>query len=54
MREQTETLEKVNHIGRLPSSELDLQRLVQAVTDEATHKRGPCSIWYRHCNSGKR
>jgi PAS domain S-box-containing protein len=40
LREQTETLEKVNHIGRLLSSELDLQRLVQAVTDEATQLTG--------------
>src|SRR5215216_1402640 len=40
LREQTETLEKVNHIGRLLSSELDLQRLVQAVTDKATQLTG--------------
>ena len=40
LREQTETLEKVNRIGRLLSSELDLQRLVQAVTDEATELTG--------------
>src|SRR5215208_1607051 len=40
LREQTETLEKVNHIGRLLSSELDLQGLVQAVTDEATQLTG--------------
>src|SRR5919199_3570605 len=40
LREQTETLEKVNRIGRLLASELDLQRLVQAVTDEATELTG--------------
>src|SRR5215212_5309868 len=40
LREQTETLEKVNRIGRLLSSELELQRLVQAVTDEATELTG--------------
>ncbi|MDQ3842189.1 MAG: PAS domain S-box protein, partial [Actinomycetota bacterium] len=40
LREQTETLEKVNRIGQLLSSELDLQRLVQAVTDEATELTG--------------
>src|SRR5215216_6408277 len=40
LREQTETLEKVNRIGRLLSSELDLQNLVQAVTDEATELTG--------------
>jgi PAS domain S-box-containing protein len=40
LREQTETLEKANRIGRLLSSELDLQRLVQAVTDEATELTG--------------
>ena len=40
LREQTETLQKVNRIGRLLSSELDLQRLVQAVTDEATELTG--------------
>ena len=40
LREQTETLEKVNRIGRLLSSELDLQKLVQAVTDEATELTG--------------
>ena len=32
-RRETETLEKVNRIGRLLSSDLDLQKLVQAVTD---------------------
>jgi len=40
LREQSEALEKVNRIGRLLSSELDLQRLVQAVTDEATEITG--------------
>ncbi len=40
LRAQTETLEKVNRIGQLISSELELQRLMQAVTDEATELTG--------------
>ncbi len=36
LREGTETLEKLNHVGQLLSSELDGQKLAQAVTDEAT------------------
>lgn len=40
LREQTETLEKVNSIGKMLSSELDLRKLVQAVTDEATALTG--------------
>lgn len=40
LRGQTETLEKVNSIGRMLSSKLDLQKLVQAVTDEATALTG--------------
>ena len=36
LREQTETMEKLNHVGQLLSSELDGQKLAQAVTDEAT------------------
>lgn len=36
LREQTETLETINRIGRLLSAELDQERLVQAVTDAAT------------------
>lgn len=40
LRGQTETLEKVNSIGQMISSELDLQKLVQAVTDEATALTG--------------
>ena len=40
LREQTETLEKLNRVGQLLSSELDEQRLAQAVTDEATKLTG--------------
>ena len=40
LRDQTETLRKLNRIGQLLSSELDGQRLVQAVTDEATKLTG--------------
>ena len=36
LREQTETLETVNRIGQMLSAELDLQKLVQAITDAAT------------------
>ena len=36
LREQTEVVETVNRIGRVLSAELDLQKLVQAVTDAAT------------------
>jgi PAS domain S-box-containing protein len=35
-REQAETLELINRTGQLLSAELDLQKLVQAVTDAAT------------------
>ncbi|MGB7922881.1 MAG: ATP-binding protein [Pyrinomonadaceae bacterium] len=40
LREQTETVETVNRIGRMLSAELDLQKLVQAVTDAATELCG--------------
>jgi signal transduction histidine kinase/ActR/RegA family two-component response regulator len=40
LREQSEVLETVNRIGRLLSAELDLQKLVQAVTDAATELTG--------------
>ncbi len=40
LREQTETLEKLNRVGQLLSSELDGQRLAQVVTDEATKLTG--------------
>src|SRR5215212_7921663 len=40
LREQTETVETINQIGQLLSGELDLQRLVQAVTDAATELTG--------------
>jgi PAS domain S-box-containing protein len=40
IREQREVVETVNHIGQILSAELDLQRLVQAVTDAATELTG--------------
>jgi PAS domain S-box-containing protein len=40
LREQTDTLEKLNRIGRLLSSELDAHKLVQEVTDRATELTG--------------
>jgi PAS domain S-box-containing protein len=40
IREQREMLETINHIGQILSAELDLQRLVQAVTDAATELTG--------------
>ncbi|MFL5758355.1 MAG: PAS domain S-box protein [Thermomicrobiales bacterium] len=40
LREETETLEVVNRVGRLVSSELDVRRLVQVVTDAATELTG--------------
>lgn len=40
LREQTETLATVHHIGQLLTSELDLQRIAQAVTDAATTLTG--------------
>ncbi len=40
LREQTEAVETVNAIGQVLSAELDLQRLVQAVTDAATELTG--------------
>ena len=40
LKEQTEVLETINRIGRLLSAELDLQKLVQAVTDAATELTG--------------
>lgn len=40
LREQSEVLETINRIGRLLSGELDLQKLVQAVTDAATGLTG--------------
>ncbi|HYG64170.1 MAG TPA: ATP-binding protein, partial [Thermoanaerobaculia bacterium] len=40
LAEQTEILETVNRIGQLLSAELDLQKLVQAVTDAATELCG--------------
>src|SRR5204863_6637297 len=40
LREQTEVVEAVNHIGQLLSAELDLQRLAQAVIDTTTALTG--------------
>jgi PAS domain S-box-containing protein len=40
LREQTETLATINRIGQLLSAELDLEKLVQAVTDAATELTG--------------
>jgi PAS domain S-box-containing protein len=40
LRAQTETLQSINRIGQLLSAELDLQKLVQAVTDAATELTG--------------
>jgi len=40
LREESETLETINHIGRLLTAELDLEALAQAVTDAATALSG--------------
>ncbi|HKG23959.1 MAG TPA: GAF domain-containing protein, partial [Blastocatellia bacterium] len=40
LREQTEVVETVNRLGRMLSAELDLKKLVQAVTDGATELTG--------------
>jgi PAS domain S-box-containing protein len=40
LREQTEALQTLNEIGRIISAELDLHRVVQAVTDAATELTG--------------
>ncbi len=40
LQEEREVLETINRIGRILSAELDLQRLVQAVTDAATELTG--------------
>ncbi|MFP5264045.1 MAG: GAF domain-containing protein [Blastocatellia bacterium] len=40
LQEQTEIVETINRIGQVLSAELDLQRLVQAVTDAATELTG--------------
>ena len=40
LQEQTEVVETINRIGQLLSAELDLQNLVQAVTDAATELTG--------------
>lgn len=37
LREERETMETIGQVGRLLSAELDLSRLVQAVTEAATH-----------------
>jgi PAS domain S-box-containing protein len=40
LREEAETLEVLNRIGQILSAELDMQKLVQAVTDAATSLTG--------------
>ncbi|HVF89261.1 MAG TPA: GAF domain-containing protein [Blastocatellia bacterium] len=40
LREQTEVVETVNRLGQMLSAELDLKKLVQAVTDAATELTG--------------
>jgi PAS domain S-box-containing protein len=40
LREETEVLETVNRVGQLLTAELDLQNLVQALTDAATQITG--------------
>jgi PAS domain S-box-containing protein len=40
MREQTETLETINRLGRVLSAELDQEKLVQGITDAATDLSG--------------
>jgi PAS domain S-box-containing protein len=40
LEEERDTLDAVNHIGRLLSAELNLERLVQAATDAATELTG--------------
>ncbi|MFN6962653.1 MAG: ATP-binding protein [Pyrinomonadaceae bacterium] len=40
LKEQTETLETINRIGRLLSAELDQDKLVQSLTDAATELTG--------------
>jgi GAF domain-containing protein len=40
LREETETLEIINQLGHIVSAELDVQKLVQAVTDAATELSG--------------
>jgi PAS domain S-box-containing protein len=40
LREETETVETINRVGQLLSAELDLQKLVQIVTDAATELTG--------------
>lgn len=40
LREESAALETINHLGRLLTSELDLETLVQAITDAATQVTG--------------
>jgi PAS domain S-box-containing protein len=40
LREQTEALSTINELGRIISAELDLHKIVQAVTDAATELTG--------------
>jgi PAS domain S-box-containing protein len=53
LQEETETIERVNRIGQLLSAELDLQKLVQAVTDTATILTGArFGAFYYNVNPG--
>jgi PAS domain S-box-containing protein len=49
LREQTDALSTINEVGRLISAELDLHKVVQAVTDAATELTGARfgSFFYR-------
>jgi len=40
LREETETIDRVNRMGQMLSAELDLKKLVQGVTDAATELTG--------------
>ncbi|HEY0049207.1 MAG TPA: PAS domain S-box protein, partial [Pyrinomonadaceae bacterium] len=40
LKEQSEILETINHVGQMLSAELDQQKLVQAITDAATELTG--------------
>lgn len=40
LRQETQTLETINRVGRLMAAELDLERLVQTITDACTELTG--------------
>jgi PAS domain S-box-containing protein len=54
LREQTEINETVNRLGEMLSAELDLQKLVQSVTDASTELTGACfgSFFYNVNDNG--